>query len=1297
MKKNGKENTIVGLKLNRPVRRREMKQKGKTGIMNFYIKNGRNMELHYIVDCDQPLTRKKIKELKENLRITGREKIYPQTRLKGGVVEVGTFPQNITPFCTQAKKLLHSCGLPEISRIEVMRRIKIPRAKSQKAFIIYLSETGFYDPMREQVYEKPLQSFVIEINPKPIVIVPVLGDPQLMAEANKKYNMGFDQLYQDHFYNLFQNQLMRNPTDAELAQIREMCSNHSMHSLFNAAIIIGEKQIPHTLMELVKKPWEANPHNSVIAFHDNASAIRGAEAMVLQPVNPGRPGRMDYLKVLLHISLTVETHNYPTLWCPWPGAETGIGGCLRDDLAKGRGGDHRYAIAGFFIGNLFIPGYIMLWEKRARCLDFGAMAPPLQICKDAPWGTWSYGNRYGVPTVQGVFRTFGMDLPNGEHYEFVKPIMMAGLHGVVREEHTVKEKPTKGFKIIGFGGFGYRVGVGGGSGSSEINDEADVQRDFNAVQRGDALVAQLTWRVIRACCELGIRNPIAVIHDQGAAGCCGVLTELVGQAGGKINVRKVKLGDSTLSNLEIWIAEYQERYGILVYEDQVKVFIDICDREECSYEILGEVTGDGRIVVYDGTEDNAFIDLPIREIREGLPQKIIRDIEPAHLGGPVKIPEGLSFCKALEWVMRIPSVCSKEFLVNRVDHSVGGLIVQNQRCGALHLPVSDMAIASLDYVGHQGSTTAVGECSPKMMLNPRAGARMAVAEMRTNMAGVLISDLRDVKASVNWMWAAKNIPGGVAKMYYAMEALSEDMIKTQIACDGGKDSDSLAVKLKNELIKSPETLVVTGYAFVPDVRKRATPDIKRPGRSVLLYIDFGGGKYRLGGSAFLQTLNQLGDECPDIEDRLMFNKTLEAIQDLLRKGLLLSLHDRSDGGLAVMILEMLFAGNCGADIVLPGKVNVLNKMFAEEAGLVMEVLFYDLERVYSLLFDAGIEFAIIGNTQKEKLVSITYNNQLILCENTDDLRHVWQETSYRIDRLQVNSKTADEERRNTAVLEPVSYKLTFTPQPTPATLLMRRDKPRVAVVRNIGTNGDREMIAALVEVGFEVWDVHTGDFIKGKVSLDKFVALIFAGGFSFGDVFVAGRGWAKQFIKNLLNDLLRFKQRPNSWFLGVCNGCQAGAHMGMAPFGEYDKRKQPLFLENESRAFESRPVAVKILYSPSILFKDMAGSIMPVYVAHREGKMWFPDKASIDFIGANNLVTMAFVDETGEPTTKYPFNPNGSINGWTGICDLSGRFNLMMPHPERVFRKCQLPYLTDEQDWEWETSPWLKMFQNARE
>ena len=1259
-------------------------------IYHFYVNDG-GRELCYNVAVQGELSKAQQKAIKIYFKLTPNQKVMRRPRLTGrNVREIGPFIKTETDYSSNAVMLLKDTGFPNVTRVEVTRRIVVAKILTDEEVI-----ARYGDRMRECVYDRPIQTFEVAEKEDPLIIVPALGQTlELMQQANTLYRLGMDKPDLEHFHRLFNLNLRRNPTREELDQSKEMISDHSRHRTFDAEVWIDGVKQPYTLMELVQAPYLKNPGNTIIGFHDNASAIYGGSAMILMPDQPGWPSLYVVKRKIVHPTITIETHCYPTGICAWPGAETGIGGDLRDDLAKGRGGTHLYAIAGFMTGNLWIPGYIMPWEKKAAAFNATNMESPFKIMVDAPGGNWSYANRYGIPLYQGITRTFGMNMPNGDHYAYWKPVMMAGMIGTMFDEHTKKGEARKGLKIVAIGGPGFIIGYGGGSGSSSGTSDKNADLDYNAVQRGNAAMGHLTWEVIRACVEMGLQNPIISIHDQGAAGVCNVITELVEKAGGRVKIREINLGDKTMSVLEIWICEYQERYGLLIHPDHLQMFKEICEREGCPCEELGEVTGDGRIVVYDSKTDTVRVDLPIKEICSGLPRKVIKDVSPEFLGGPVKIPKNMTLKRAIRDVLRLPSVCSKEFHVHHVDGSVTGLRVQAQQCGPLHLPVSDFAISSVDFQGSFGVVSAIGECAPKMMLNSPKGARMAVAEMLGNLSGVQISNLEDIKLSVNWMWAAKGIKGGVAKMYLAMESLKGSLEVLRIAGIGGKDSSSLFVEVQMVITKSPETLVLTALVTVPNITKFVTSDIKHPGRSRLLLIDTANGYNRLGGSAFLQTLSQLGDECPDVDMKLAANAFL-AEQELIRKNLITAGHDRTgDGGLFVNLMEMLAAGDCGAQVNFSGD-NLYGAFFAEEAGKIIEYLPENEETIMTVLNRFNLPYQYLGYTTESKDFAISFNGCTEFCNSIVELRHQWRETSYQMEKHRLNPKYALAERRNTKHAGRPNYKLTFSPY-FPA--VIGRAKPPVAIIRTKVSTGQRETAAGLMQY-FDPHDVHVSDLLTGKARLNDYLGIFKTPGFSFQDIFGAGKGFAMQFLRNprLMDQFAEFKARKNTFFSGSCNGCQDGAWLEVLGLPQVNGYPPLLFVQNDSRDFEHRFVNLEILDSPSILFKGMAGSRIGAWVAHGEGKVWLADKETEKHIRNNHLVTMAYVDDQDRRTVRYPFNPNGSINGWTGFCDKTGRFNIYMPHLfDRSFLMRQWPWIPPEFKG-LGSSPWVKSVQNLRE
>lgn len=1257
---------------------------------HFYVPLNDKHEICYNVGSEGMLTEMEKLDLGIFLKIKPTDKVFEESQLQGEVVEIGTRPQRITSFSHQGVDLLHDCGLKKIFRIETSSRTVVDQKED------HINENC--DPTTQCVYPKEgLATFEVEKKPDPLIIVPMVGDVSLIRDANVIYRMGMDEKDIMHFHRVFNGVLKRDATEAEVNAIREWISDHSRHRTFNAKISIKGEMQESTLMELVKKPYELNPGNCVIAFHDNASAIYGDEAILFTPDRPGWPTTFVEKKVLVHPTITVETHCFPTAVSPGPGAETGAGGDNRDSDAPGKGGTHLHSITGFSMGDMWIPGDTLSWEMTSPEFTSKSFASPLKIGLDAPFGAFDYQNKYGVPTLQGFYRTFSMVMPNGEHYAYWKPIMMAGMAGYLLDIHKEKDDAEPGMLICAIGGDAQDVGFGGGSGSSGGTDEKNSDIDFNAVQRACAGTGHITWRVIRLLIEMGLLNPFRSIHDQGAAGLINVLTELIEKAGGKVYINRVKIGDKTMIVLKILLCEYQERYGFLINPKDLPLLQHVCEREGCNFEVLGEVTGDKRIVFYDETTDTTHIDLPIDEILKDLPQRVIDDIAPAYLGSPIKLPEDITLDDALYRVLRLPAVACKDHLVNRTDRSIMALQARGQACGPLSLPLSDFALSSIDYEGSFGVATAIGEQPSKMMLNPRAGARMTDAEMHLNMSSIKFKNLADVRASVNWMWPAKGIPGGVAKLYYAMKALTDFQIELHNSGLGGKDSSGLFLTVGGKIVKSPETLVLTGLAKIDDISKYVTPDIKKPGRSKLMLIDSSDGSRRLGGSAFLQVYNQIGDVCPDVDAKTL-SKAINAEQEMIDRGLILSSHDTTgDGGLIVCILEMLFAGDCGANVEVMGN-DLFASLFAEEAGKVIEYEAKNELAILKILDRLNVRYHYLGKTTKKKTITLYHNFEQmpVYVKSIVELRQIWRKTSYMIERLRTDLDCAEAEYENLKEPKHPPYKLTFRPKATSSRAIKRRHKPKVAVIRAKVTTGDREVTKALKETGHDPYDIHLSDLKSGRANLSQFQGIAIAPGFSYEDVFGAGKGVAFQLMHDprIGPQLAEFRARSDTWFWGTCNGTQSGAWMGMAPFSELDYSKQPLFLRNKSGRFESRFVSLKINGGPSIMFKGMEETIFGSWVAHGEGQVWLPDMSWVSWIEENKLVTMVYVDDEGKPTTKYPFNPNGSINGWAGLCDLSGRFNIMMPHPiDRGFKLWQLPWVPPKYR-HLRFSPWLQPLQN---
>lgn len=1227
------------------------------------------------------------------------------------IFEIGPRMNFTTAWSTNAVSVCHACGVTKISRVERSRRFRVILRQGAGGEVRWGNEfiDLVHDRMTECLYAESLKTFESGMKPEPVYEVRVIEEGRkAIEEINGKLGLGLDEWDTDYYYTLFARDLKRNPTNVECFDLGQSNSEHSRHWFFKGRLVIEGKEVPKTLMEIIQEPFRKNPNNSIIAFGDNSSAIRGCRIKAIVPHRIGSLSRFHEEAVTSHIIFTAETHNFPSGVAPFPGAETGTGGRIRDVQAVGRGGLVIAGTAAYCVGNLMIPGYRLPWEDNSFQYPEN-LASPLRIEIEASNGASDYGNKFGEPVIQGYTRAFGMRLPDGERREWIKPIMFTGGIGWMDERHIRKGEPEKGMLVVKIGGPAYRIGIGGGAASSMIHGVNVEELDFNAVQRGDAEMEQKLNRVIRACVELGDDNPVVSIHDQGAGGNCNVIKELIYPAGAEIRIRKIPVGDNTLSVLEIWGAEYQESNALLIRPDKSAMFEGLCVREKVPCAIVGEITGDGYVVLFDERDGSRPVNLDLRKVLGEMPQKTFSLERIRFRREPLRLPKGLTVREALERVLRLVSVGSKRFLTNKVDRSVTGLIARQQCTGPLQLTVSDVAVISQSHFGVSGAALSIGEQPIKGLIHPGAMARMSVAEALTNIVWAFVSNIEDIRCSGNWMWPAK-LQGEGAALYDAAVAMRDIMIELGIAVDGGKDSLSMAARLSdstgnNETVKSPGTLVISAYVTCPDIRRVVTPDIKRPGQSRLIFIDLGNGKNRMGGSALAQCFGQVGDESPDVEDIRVLKRCFNAIQQIISEDLILAGHDRSDGGLITTLLEMAFSGNCGIEVDIHAHAakddeqgSALTLLFSEELGMVVEYLPEKEAPITGILKQGGIPYQIIGGTLTDKEIRISVNNRSALKGDMRALRSAWEETSYQLDRLQADPDCVDEERRNIFDRKGPSFNLTFRPEQTPPEVLAGDGRPKVAVIREEGSNGDREMTSAFYQAGFEVWDVTMTDFLKGDMSLDGFRGIAFVGGFSYADVLDSAKGWAGviRFNKGIYEQFERFYHRNDTFSLGVCNGCQLSALLGWVPWRGIGDSFQPRFIHNRSDRFESRFSAVKILESPAVLLKGMEGSTLGIWVAHGEGRAFFPDERILKIVMERGLAPVRYVDDSGKVTEAYPFNPNGSPDGIAALCSPDGRHLSIMPHPERTFLKWQWPWMPQEWQDTLTTSPWLRMFQNAR-
>ena len=1301
---------------------------------------GIKTEYCFNVEITEPLTTEEVKTLKWLLAETFEPENFSTASYftsNSGLLtpnylfEVGPRMNFTTAWSTNAVSVCHACGLKKINRIERSRRYQLkvsPNFSTSELpdFKPFLDLV--HDRMTECAYALPIETFETGMKPEPVYILPLIEEgPDALRKLNRAMGLGFDDWDIEYYYKLFAENIGRNPTNVECFDLSQSNSEHSRHWFFKGRIVIDDVEMPLNLIETVKHPLDLNRRNSVIAFSDNSSSIRGYEIQTIIPEKPQAPSRFKKTRLHYDIIFTAETHNFPSGVAPFPGAETGTGGRIRDVQATGRGGLVIAGTAAYCVGNLQIPDYELPWEDTLFHYPVN-LASPLEIEIQASNGASDYGNKFGEPVIQGFTRSFGMRLQSGERYEWIKPIMFTGGVGQMDARHINKGMPEKGMLVVKIGGPAYRIGIGGGAASSMIQGENIAELDFNAVQRGDAEMEQKMNRALRACVEMGSSNPIISIHDQGAGGNCNVVKEIIYPAGAKIDVRKIQLGDDSLSVLEVWGAEYQEQNALLLKPEGVDLFRQICEREKVPFAVIGEITGDGYILLIDETDGSTPVNLDLAKILGDMPQKTFHMNRIPAETTPLVLPQDLNLMDALERVLRLLSVGSKRFLTNKVDRSVTGLIARQQCAGPLQLTVSDVAVIAQSHFGLTGAAISIGEQPVKTLLDASAMARMSLGEALTNMVWAKISALEDIKCSGNWMWAPK-LPGEGAKLYDAATALSDILVKLGIAIDGGKDSLSMAAQVKDpsgnaETVKSPGTLVISAYATCPDITKVITPDIKQPGLSRLMYIDLGNGKNRLGGSALAQVYNQIGNDSPDVEDPISLKRAFNAVQQFIDKGLILSGHDRSDGGLIVTLLEMAFAGNCGMEIDVSAEAGkrgsgeakdgvselsslpyfVLPNLFSEELGLVFEYMPETEEEIISILKDSSVPYQIIGRTISGKRIRIDFRSsslQRVITVLDKDMRHlrdIWEETSYQLERLQANPDRVLDEKKNIYDRKGPHYVLTFDPG-APHLLPSASSPIKIAIIREEGSNSDREMTSAFYQAGFETWDISMTDFLKGRVALSDFRGVAFVGGFSYADVLDSAKGWAGVIRNNgkIWEDFQLFYNRKDTFSLGVCNGCQLMALLGWIPWGGTEDIRQPRFIHNISGRFESRFSTVKILQSPSIMLKGMEGSVLGIWVAHGEGRAYFPDQAIFKRITEDNLAPVRYVNDDNEITMAYPYNPNGSADGIAGICSPDGRHLAIMPHPERTFLKWQWGWMPEDWKQNLKASPWFKMFQNARD
>lgn len=1262
------------------------------------------------------------------------------------IIEIGPRLNFTTAWSTNAVSICHAMGLKSVVRLERANRYLVTingtfDLETRKQVV-----SSLHDPMTEMEYNTPLNTLEQDVQTQPWSTVLVLQKgKQALQEANKAMGLAFDEWDLEYYTELFKTKIQRNPTTVELFDLAQSNSEHSRHWFFKGEYVLEGERLMHSLLDMVmgtNSPLTTNP-NSIIAFSDNSSCIQGWKTPVVVSSDPCQSSQVLVESRLRHLVFTAETHNFPTGVAPFSGATTGTGGRIRDVQAVGRGGHVVAGTAGYCFGNLHIHGYELAWEGREAGYPSN-LATPLEVIIEASNGASDYGNKFGEPVIAGFARSFGMVVGNEsarERREWIKPIMFSGGVGTLDDTMLKKLPPHSGAQVVKVGGPVYRIGVGGGAASSvQVQGDNEAMRDLGAVQRGDAEMEQKMNRVIRGCLEMR-NNPILAIHDQGAGGNANVLKELMEGAGGVIFTESFSVGDPTLSTLEVWGAEYQESNALLTDFHHLTSLKMLAAREKCPLDIVGFITDDHKVRLVEGKLDPSIlekigdhresqypVDLPLDTVLGKMPRKEFHWTRSAVKAVPLKLPDTLKVQEALERVLKLPSVGSKRYLTNKVDRSVTGLVARQQCVGPLHTPLADVAVTAASYFSKEGTATSIGEQPIKMLVCPAAGARLTVLEALANLVAAPLSCLKDVKCSANWMWAAK-LPGEGWALYQACEAMCEIMKSVGVAVDGGKDSLSMAARVPGKdgassVVKAPGSLVVSAYAPCPDVTKVVTPDLKSAGvgrEGVLVWVRPVAGHARLGGSALAQVYSQLGCECPDVDlhETVAFVAAFTVIQQLIDEGLVLALHDVSDGGLVTCLLEMAIAGWAGFMVDLPPPPaplpsamdrapSLLAALFSEEVGWVLEVKNEQSSTVLERFLSAGVPgTCVIGTTTEtgpHAQVRISVGGQEATCLSVLEAARLWEETSYQLEQRQANPECAEDEYRSldnrlyTTYTVPFSYR-DFVLGPEKGGVRV----PQVAVIREEGTNGDREMAAALLQAGFCVHDVTMTDLLAGGIVLEGFQGVIFPGGFSYADVLGSAVGWAKVIngCSRLLDALDAWKSKSNTFSLGVCNGCQLMALLGwLDPPGHHqDKSSAVVLAQNISGRFESRWSRVVVETSKSVLLKGMEGAKLGVWVAHGEGRFIYCTQQVLPELESDGCIALRYIDDHDQPTQQYPFNPNGSQGGVAGVTSRCGRHLALMPHPERCTLTWQWPHLAPPlvapSSKQRLTAPWSRLFQNA--
>lgn len=1197
----------------------------------------------------------------------------------------------ISPWSSKATDILRGCGLP-VRRIERGQRLALSEAPSDMQRENDLAGI-LHDRMTQSWLDRlPVAADLFgQSSPRPLVTIPL----DALEATNATLGLALSEDEIDYLRERYR-ELGRDPSDAELMMFAQANSEHCRHKVFNASWNIDGEVQERSLFAMIRNTHAVAPESTLSAYSDNAAVIEGHQAQRLRANSD--TGHFERQPEMAAYAIKVETHNHPTAIAPHPGAATGAGGEIRDEGAVGRGGKPKAGLTGFTVSHLRIPGQPDPWE-RDRPLPPG-YASAFEIMRDGPIGAAAFNNEFGRPCLGGYFRSF-------EHHEsdaltrgYDKPIMIAGGLGAVRPDHVAKRRVQPGDAVIVLGGPAMLIGLGGGAASSKAaGDSAEL--DFASVQRDNPEMQRRCQEVIDACMALGERNPVVAIHDVGAGGLSNAVPELLHDAGvgGRIDLSAIPSADPALSPMELWCNESQERYVLAVNDTALPRFVALCERERAPFAVLGRAIAEERLIVA-AADGSAVIDLPM-QVLFGKAPKMHRDTRRIQPTAQTLSLAGISLTDALPRVLSLPTVGHKGFLVTIGDRTVGGLCARDPLVGPWQVPVADCAATLVDFEGHAGEVMAMGERTPLALLDAAVSARMAVGEALTNLLAAPVERLRDVKLSANWMAAVAH-PGEDAALFDAVHAVGMELCPALgVAIPVGKDSMSMQVRYASDgrelATVAPVSLIVSAFARLADVRGVATPllDTTRPAE--LWHIDFAAGRRRLGGSCLAQAYGLTGGTPPDIDHAETFRRGLEFLIEAHAGNLITAYHDVSDGGLLVALVEMAFASHCGLRISLDAQADeteALACLFAEELGVVLQVLPEHRAAFEQLLAAHGLEsFARhVAVSRPEPVITVLSGDEPRAEWSWQELMTAWTRTTHAMQRLRDDPDCADEEQDARCDFDAPGLvpRLTFDPvDDIAAPYIARGARPRVAILREQGVNGQIEMAAAFERAGFDAIDVHMSDLAAGRRQLDGFAGLAACGGFSYGDVLGAGRGWATAILENprLRDQFAAFFASPDTFALGACNGCQMLAQLrSIIPGAAH----WPHFLRNRSEQYEARLSLVEVVDSPSLFFADMAGSRIPIVVAHGEGRA---DFAATGADPAMAKICLRYVDGHGDIARRYPANPNGSPDGVAGLTSETGRATIFMPHPERVFRTAQMSWAPAA----WgEASPWLRLFRNAR-